>query len=129
MTRYDYNSDNADAGATELPGYTAAEAAAMFQDFVEERLSREAFIAWLNRYPYIPNEPGTGESREVEDEINRATLTMRALLEGERDWGQVREEIMDARTRLSGYAFQSGEVPRTGSKRDPAGHPIDRSFP
>jgi hypothetical protein len=127
MTRYNYdNTDNADAGAAEVRGYTAAEAAGMFQDFLEDRISREGFIAWLDRYPYALDGPAPAA---VEDEINRATLNMRALVEGRRDWAQVREELLDCRGRLSGHAFQSGEVPRTGETRDPAGNPIDRSFP
>jgi hypothetical protein len=74
----------------------------MFEEFLEHRLSRQGFEAWLRAYPY-----GEGEqpSPGVEDEINLATLALRALDSGQRTRDQVRRELMNARRRLSGLAY------------------------
>lgn len=118
--------DHADAGAAEIRGYTPAEAAQMFQEFLEGRLSLQGFAEWLDRYPYAPDGPAPAR---VEDEINRATLAIRALQQGTRDEETVRRELMSARSRLSGHAFQSGQLHPSGSRTDPTGKPVDRSFP
>ena len=99
----------ADPGAAEVGGYSAAAAAHTFQEFLEGRLSREGFEEWLRGYPYGPgDEPSPG----VEDEINRATLALRNLADGNRSWEQVHRELLDARSRLSGLAY-SRRPPRT----------------
>src|SRR5262245_19302081 len=95
--------DNADAGAA-VRGYSAAEAAHMFEQFLEHRLSRQAFDAWLNHYPY---EQGNRPAPGVEDEINLAVLALRNLDEGRRTGSEVRRELLDARRRLSGLAYNS----------------------
>ena len=100
--------DSVDDGAAEIGGYSAAEAAHTFEEFLEERLSREAFMAWLLQYPYSP---GQDPYPEVEEEINRATLALRNLADGDRTWPQVRGELMDARGRLSGLAYSAKQTP------------------
>lgn len=100
--------DSVDDGAAEVGGYSAAEAAHTFQEFLEGRLSREAFMAWLLQYPYAP---GQDPYPQVEEEINRATLALRNLNDGERTWEQVRGELMDARGRLSGFAYNARHAP------------------
>ena len=93
--------ETADSGAAEARGYSAADASHVFEEFLEERLSLESFTEWLQRYPYAPHGPS---STAVEDEINRATLAVRALERGTRDWEEVRRELLDARSRLTGLA-------------------------
>jgi hypothetical protein len=94
--------EGADAGAAEVGGYSAAAAAHTFQEFLEGRLSRQGFEDWLRGYPYGP---GDGPFPGVEDEINRATLALRNLADGDRTWEQVHRELLDARSRLSGLAY------------------------
>lgn len=118
--------DNADSGAATVAGYSAAEAAQTIQDFLEGALSLEALVDWLDGYPYGANGP---QPDEVEDEINQATLAVRGLQRGSRDAEALRRELMEIRSRLSGFAFSSGQSPRSGSTLDPTGRPIDRSFP
>ena len=86
----------------EAPGYTAAEAAHEFEEFLELRLGRDAFWAWLMRYP--PHRPGAAPDLLVEDELDRAILALRALQQGTRDWPAVAAELRDARARLTGLA-------------------------
>ena len=93
--------ETADSGAAEARGYSAADASHVLEEFLEERLSLESFKEWLQRYPYAPSGPA---GNEVEDEINRATLSVRALERGTRSWDDVRRELMDARSRLTGLA-------------------------
>jgi hypothetical protein len=117
--------EGADAGYASVGGYTAAEAATTIQLFLEGGISRQGFIEWLNGYPFTPN---SGED-PVEDQINRATLAMRGYERGTRDDETLRQELMDIRGRLSGLGFSAGQGTHSGALRDPAGRPIDRSFP
>ncbi len=93
--------DNADSGAAEVRGYTAAEASHTFQDYLEGRLSLEGLMEWLQGYPYGKEGPS---SPEVEDEINLATLAIRGLQNGTRSPDEVRHELRNARSRLTGLA-------------------------
>ena len=83
-------------------GYSAAEAAHMFEEFLEWRLSHDAFWAWLMSYPAHP--PAGSPDPEVEDEIDRAILALRAFQHGARTWDEVHRELLDSRSRLSGLA-------------------------
>jgi hypothetical protein len=104
--------DNADAGASAIGGYTADEAARVIQDYLEGRLSTDGLWDWLQGYPYDPNGPAT---REVENQINRATLAVRAFQQGTRPWEDARGELMDVRQRLSGLAhISAGSGDRDG---------------
>ncbi|MGH2354164.1 MAG: hypothetical protein ACRDI2_18440 [Chloroflexota bacterium] len=94
--------DNADAGAAQVQGYSAAEASHTFEEFLEGRLSLEGFSQWLRAYPYGANGPA---DPGVEDEINTATLAVRAFQHGTRSWDEVHRELMDARRRLTGLAW------------------------
>ncbi|MGH2354470.1 MAG: hypothetical protein ACRDJN_22920 [Chloroflexota bacterium] len=82
-------------------GYGAAEAAHMFEEFLEERLSQQALWQWLQAYPYTP---GGSADPEVEDEINRGLLAILALEDGARSWPDVHHELRDVRSRLTGLA-------------------------
>jgi hypothetical protein len=82
------------------PGYSAAEAAHEFEEFLELRLSLEAFWAWLQGYP-APGPAGSPDPA-VEDEIDRATLALLALQHGTRSWPEVERELMRARGHLTG---------------------------
>ncbi len=93
--------DNADGGAAPVQGYSAAEAAHVFEEFLEQRLSLEGFKAWLGAYPYAPDGPAP---QEVEDEINAATLAIRAFEGGTRPWNEVHRQLIDGRRRLTGLA-------------------------
>ncbi|MDQ3703482.1 MAG: hypothetical protein M3442_21560 [Chloroflexota bacterium] len=93
--------DSADGGAAEVRGYTAAEASHAFEEYLAGRLSLEGFAEWLQGYPYGKDGPS---SSEVEDEINLATLAVRALQNGTRRLNEVRDQLRDARGRLSGLA-------------------------
>jgi hypothetical protein len=95
--------DSADDGYAQPGGYTAAEAAHTFQQFLEGHLSLQGFSQWLEAY-----RPGAGAPRDpaVEDELNLATLAARAALHGTRTYQEVHREIRDARGRLSGLARQ-----------------------
>ena len=94
------SSDSADGGAAQIRGYSAADAAHMFERFLEHRLSQDAFTQWLSHYP------SSGPSRDeaVADEIDNAILALRALNEGRRPWREVHRELLDCRSRLSGLA-------------------------
>jgi hypothetical protein len=81
-------------------GYSAAEAAHTFEAFLEHRLGQQAFWEWLRAFPPHPQ----GIDPLVEDEIDRALLALRAYHDGQRSWGAVHRELMDARGRLSGLA-------------------------
>ena len=119
--------ENADTGATQLPGYTPAEAAHTLQLYLEGGLSLSGLEDWLNGYPYAPNGPLPDD---IEDEFNRAVLAVRGYRTGTRDAEALRKELMDVRSHLSGYAFSEGQAQTpSGSRRDPTGRPIDRSFP
>lgn len=119
--------DNADQGATQTPGYTPQEAAHTLQLYLEGGLSLAGLEDWLNGYPYAPNGP---QPDDVEDEINRAVLAVRGHRTGSRSADALRQELMDIRSHLSGYAFTEGQsASPSGSRRDPTGRPIDRSFP
>ena len=123
--------ESADQGATQVPSYSPAEAAHTLQLYLEGALSLDGLEDWLNGYPYSPNGP---LPNDVEDEINRAVLAVRGFRTGSRDAEALRQELMDVRSHLSGYAFSAGQ-PATGTKggtggrRDPTGRPIDRTFP
>jgi hypothetical protein len=84
------------------PGYTAAEAAHQFEEFLELRLGHHEFWAWLMRYP--PHRPGRAPDLRVEDELDRAILALRAFQHGTRAWPTVAAELRDARARLTGLA-------------------------
>jgi hypothetical protein len=83
-------------------GHTAAEAAHLFEEFLEGRLGHDAFWAWLMSYP--PHRPGSTPDLAVEDELDRALLALLAFQHGTRDWPAVAAELRDARSRLSGLA-------------------------
>jgi hypothetical protein len=95
--------DSADDGYAQTGGYTAAEAEHTFLQFLEGHLSPQAFRAWLERYRLAP---GAARDSEVEDEINNATLAMRALEHGTRTRQEVHRELLRARGRLNGLARQ-----------------------
>lgn len=118
--------DNADTGATSVGGYTASEAAHTIQLYLEGQIGFQALEDWLRGYPYGKNGP---QPDEVEDEINRATLAVRGFQSGSRDAEALKRELMEVRSSLSGFAFSSGQAHNSGRTRDPAGRPIDRSFP
>ena len=83
-------------------GYSAAEVAHMFEEFLEYRLSHDAFWEWLMSYP---SHTGAGSpDPEVEDQIDRAILALLAFQHGTRTWPEVHRELLDARSRLSGLA-------------------------
>ena len=118
--------DNADTGATQVPSYSPAESAHTLQLYLDGALTLEGLEDWLNGYPYSPNGPLPDD---VEKEINRIVLAVRGFRTGSRSADALRQELMDVRSRLSGYGFMSGQVPGTGARRDPTGRPIDRTFP
>jgi hypothetical protein len=118
-------SDSADFGAAQTGGYSPAEAAHAVEQYLEGRLPLGGLEDWLRGYPYAPNGP---QPDDVEDLINRATLAVRAHREGRYDVDTLRRELRDLRGRLSGIAFSEGQLP-SGSRVDPTGKPIDRSFP
>ncbi|HEX2033445.1 MAG TPA: hypothetical protein VHS99_04605 [Chloroflexota bacterium] len=88
--------------AAYVPGYSAAEAAHMFEEFLEQRLGHDEFWTWLMSYP--PHRPGITPDIGVEDELDRAILVLRAFQHGTRDWPAVARELRDARARLTGLA-------------------------
>ena len=92
--------DTADAGAARVSRYTPAEAAHMFEEFLEYRLGHDAFWEWLLHFPSgnTPRDPA------VEDQIDQAILALQAFHEGHRSWNEVRRELMDCRSRLTGLA-------------------------
>ena len=119
--------ETADQGATQVPNYSPAESAHTLQLYLEGGLSLAGLEDWLNGYPYAPNGP---LPNDVEDEINRIVLAVRGYRTGSRDADALRKELMDIRSHLSGYAFSEGQAQTpSGSRRDPTGRPIDRSFP
>jgi len=118
--------DSVDDGAGSVPGYTAAEAAHAIQLFLDGGLSLEGFSEWLNGYPYGKVGP---QPDEVEDQINRATLAVRGAQRGSRDSDDLRRELSDIRSRLSGFGYSSGQEVGTGQTTTPSGRPVDRSFP
>ena len=119
--------DNSDQGATQLPGYSPAEAAHALQLYLEGGLTLEGLEDWLKGYPYAPNGP---LPNDVEDELNRAVLAVRGFRTGSRDAEALRQELMDVRSHLSGYAFSAGQAPTArGGRRDPTGRPIDGTLP
>jgi hypothetical protein len=95
--------DSADDGYAQPGGYTAAGAAHTFEQFLEGHLSPRGFALWLEGY-----RPGADDRRdpEVEDEINRALLALRAMEHGTRTRQDVHGEIRNARARLTGLARQ-----------------------
>jgi hypothetical protein len=92
--------DTADSGAARAAGYSPAEAAHMFEEFLEYRLGHDVFWEWLMRFPSgnRPRDPA------VEDEIDRAILALQAFHEGHRSWNETHRELMDCRSRLTGLA-------------------------
>ena len=118
---------NADQGATQVPGYSPAEAAHTLQLYLEGALTLDGLEDWLDGYPYSPNGPLPDD---IEDEVNRAVLAVRGFRSGSRDAEALKQELMDVRSHLSGYAFTAGQ-PATpmGGRRDPTGRPIDRALP
>ena len=119
--------ENADTGATQVSGYSPADAAHTLQLFLDGALSLEGLEDWLKGYPYAPDGP---LPNDVEDELNRAVLAVRGYRTGSRDADALRKELMDVRSHLSGYAFSArpAQTPR-GGRRDPTGRPIDRLSP
>jgi hypothetical protein len=97
------DTDNADDGAAEVGGYSAAEAAHTFEEYLEGRLSLQGFQRWLEDYPSSARGPS---DHAVEDEIDRALLAVRALQRRSRSRREVRRELRLARGRLSGLARQ-----------------------
>ena len=81
-------------------GYSAAEAAHMFEEFLEYRTGHDTFWEWLMHYPSGP----AARDSQVEDEIDRAILALRSFQEGKRSWEETHRELMDARGRLTGLA-------------------------
>jgi hypothetical protein len=94
--------ENADGGAAEVRGYSATDASHMFEEFLEQRLSLQAFTDWLEALP--AERPGAMHDDEIEDEINAAILALRAYHHGERSWNRVLIELRDGRSRLTGLA-------------------------
>ena len=90
------------AHAAQLGGYDAATAAHLFEEFLELRLSHDAFWEWLMCYP--PHYGAEPADPLVEDEINHAILSLLAFQHGTRTWHQVAQELRDSRARLSGLA-------------------------
>src|SRR5687767_7862163 len=86
--------------ATQVPGYSPAEAAHALQLCLEGGLSLEGFEDWLKGYPYAPNGPLPDD---IEDELNRAVLAVSGYRSGTRDAEALRKELMDVRSHLSGY--------------------------
>jgi hypothetical protein len=125
MDRTTDRTDNADSGAAHVGGYSPAEASHAVELYLEGKLHLEGLEDWLRRYPYAPNGP---QPDDVEDQINRITLAVRAFRDGQRDSRALHQELMDIRSRLNGLAFSEGQLP-SGSRVDPTGKPIDRAFP
>ncbi len=92
--------DSADSGAVRTRGYRAADAAHMFELFLEHKISQDAFADWLLRYPAS----GPDRDDQVANEIDNAELALRALKDGRRAWREVHRELMDCRSRLTGLA-------------------------
>src|SRR5919198_5242917 len=90
-----------DVGAGHAAGYSAAEAAHVFEEFLEFRLSHDAFWAWLQSYPVLPE---GARDVQVEDEIDHAILALLAFQKGTRDWHEVERELRASRARLTGLA-------------------------
>jgi hypothetical protein len=89
------------AGAARAEAYTAARAAHVVEEFLEERLSLEELERWLRGYPYLLNRPATDD---VEDEINKIQLAVQALRHNTRSWDQIHGELKSIRSRLTGLA-------------------------
>ena len=96
--------DSADDAYARVGGYTAAEAAHTFQEYLEGHLSLRAFAQWLDAYR--PGRGGTPRDTEVEDELNTALLAVRALQQGKRPRQDVDRDLQGARGRLTGLARQ-----------------------
>ena len=92
--------DSADSGAFRTPGYGAADAAHMFEMFLERKIGPDAFADWLTHYPAS----GPGRDEQVANEIDTAELALSALKDGRRSWPEVHRELMDCRSRLTGLA-------------------------
>ncbi len=92
--------DRADAGATRGGRYTPAQAAHMFEEFLEYRVGHDEFWEWLLHFP----SGSTPRDSAVEDVIDRAILSLQAFHDGRRSWNEVHGELMDCRSRLSGLA-------------------------
>jgi hypothetical protein len=90
------------AHAAQLGGYDPATAAHIVEEFLEMRLSYDAFREWLMCYP--PHYGVESADPAVEDEIDRSTLSLLAFQHGTRSWRQVAAELRDARAHLSGLA-------------------------
>jgi hypothetical protein len=88
--------------AAQLGGYDAARAAHLFEEFLEMRLTHDAFWEWLMCYP--PHYGLESPDPAVEDQINHAILALLGFQHGTRSWPQVSAELRDARARLSGLA-------------------------
>ena len=95
--------DSADDGYAQPGGYTAAEAAHTFEQYLEGHLSPQGFFQWLDAYRPGVNAPN---DTAVENEINIATLAIRALQHGTRSHQEVHREILNGRSRLTGLARQ-----------------------
>ncbi|HVG97898.1 MAG TPA: hypothetical protein VNK05_13415 [Chloroflexota bacterium] len=93
--------DSADDGYAQPGGYTAAQAAHTFEQFLEGHLTVQGFSQWLDGY-----RPGANAPRDpgVENEINTALLALRALQHGTRTRQEVHREILNGRSRLTGLA-------------------------
>jgi len=93
--------DSADDGYAQPGGYTAAQAAHTFEQFVEGHLSPHGFLQWLEGY-----RPGVNAPRDpgVEREIDLAILAIRAFEHGTRTRQDVQQQIRGARGRLTGLA-------------------------
>ena len=93
--------DSADDGYAQPGGYTAAQAAHTFEQFLEGHLTVQGFSQWLDGY-----RPGVNAPRDpgVENELNTALLALRALQHGTRTRQEVHREILNGRSRLTGLA-------------------------
>ncbi len=87
-------------GLARVLGYSPAEAAHMFEEFLEYRLGHDEFWEWLMSFP----SGDAPRDREVENEIDLAILALRAFQEGTRSWDEVHRELLAARGRLTGLA-------------------------
>ncbi len=90
------------AGVWRFPGYTPAEAAHMFEDFLELNLPYDTFWEWLMSYPPHGSRPPADAL--VENEIDLAILALSAFAHGTRSWDEAHRELLDARSRLTGLA-------------------------
>ena len=94
--------DTTKSPPAEEAGYSAADAARVFDEFLEYQRGHDSFWAWLMGYP--SHGPGEPPDPDVENEIDHAILALLAFQHGTRTWEDVRQELHEARVRLTGLA-------------------------